>query len=378
MCFAFLEGAERMIRAIRFGLMTMIIVMALFWLVRPADAGRCFFYSEDVGIVCDGRVKPDPDQFETPDSIDDTLLEYVSYAYMEDNINIYPEPSLSAPPLYNVGEGFLYVTIQGVVEAEGHKWYIINPGEYALADGIRLVETPEFRGVEITVQPERPFGWIVQEVVPSSVPGGEPNPEFAKLERLSFFQVFDATMDEDEWVWYQIGGDRWIRQTQVSLVDVHDPPEEVGEDEFWVEIDLYEQTFAAYEGERMVYASLVSSGLNRWPTYEGLFQVWSRFLHTNMSGAEGKVDYYSVEDVPYTMYFDQRNEIALHGAYWHDRYGFKHSHGCVNMPPRDAEWVYYWSADAPNDLWVLVHTSEPTTYFENIVEKSGSNSVGAS
>ena len=366
-----------MVRLIRFSVPIAGFVLALMWFVRPVDAGRCFLYSEEVGVVCDGRLNPDPGQFEAPDPVEDSLLEYASYAYMEDNINIYPEPNLAAAPLYNVGDGFLYVTIQGVLEANGHKWYVINPGEYALADGIRLVDTPEFHGVEITVQPERPFGWIVQEIVPSSEPDGEPNPEFANLERFSFFQVFDAVIGEDDWVWYQIGGDRWIRQTQVSLVDVTEAPEDVGEGEFWTEVDLYEQTFAAYEGERMVYAGLISSGLNRWPTYEGLFQVWSRFLKTKMSGAEGKVDYYFVEDVPYTMYFDQTNEIALHGAYWHDRYGFKHSHGCVNMPPRDAEWIYYWSAEAPNDLWVWVHTSAPTDFFEKISGDDGPDGVGA-
>ncbi len=367
-----------MIRVIRASLVALMTVGGLIVLAKPADAGRCFFYSEEIGTVCDGRVEPDPGQFEDPDAIDGGLLEHVSYAYMDDNINIYPEPNLSAPPLYNVGNGFLYVTIQGVVEANGHKWYVINPGEYALAEGIRLVETPKFTGVEVKVQPERPFGWVVQEVQPSSRPDGEPNPEFTKLERLSFFQVFDAVKGEDDWIWYKIGGDRWIKQTYVSLVDVHEPPEEIGQNEFWVEIDLYEQTFAAYEGERMVYASLVSSGLNRWPTYEGLFQVWDRLLQTKMSGAEGKVDYYFIEDVPYAMYFDRQNEIALHGAYWHDRYGFKHSHGCVNMPPRDAEWIYYWSDDAPNDLWVWVHTSEPDSYFQRFAGDGKSGNSGAS
>ena len=128
-----------------------------------------------------------------------------------------------------------------------------------------------------------------------------------------------------------------MRQTYLSIIEVNPRPAEVGEDEYWVEVDLYEQNFVAYEGDRMVYAGLVSSGLNRWPTYEGLFQVWERHMMTNMVGAEGKVDYYVVEDVPHTMYFNV--DIALHGAYWHDRFGYKHSHGCVNMPLRDAEWV---------------------------------------
>lgn len=337
---------------------------AAFLFVRPADAARCFVYSDEVGVVCDGRLEPAPEEFEDPDLPDGSLLDHVTYAYMEDNINIYPEPSLSSPPLYNVGEGFLYVTLQGQVEANGHTWYVVNPGQYALAEDIRVVPTPEFHGVEVTVQPERPFGWILQEVRPSTEVDGEPNQEFARLERFTFFQVFDAALGEDDWIWYEIGGGRWVRQTYVSLVDVHSPPEDVGADEFWVEVDLYEQSFAAYEGSRMVYAGLVSSGLNRWPTHEGLFQVFSRHLQIKMSGAEGKIDYYFIEDVPYTMYFDPRNEIALHGAYWHNRYGYKHSHGCVNMPPRDAEWIYNWSANGPSDLWVWVHTSDPTTYFD--------------
>jgi hypothetical protein len=34
------------------------------------------------------------------------------------------------------------------------------------------------------------------------------------------------------------------------------------------------------------------------------------------------------------------------------------------MPPRDAEWIYNWSEEAPNKLWVYVHTSDPYTIFE--------------
>lgn len=55
------------------------------------------------------------------------------------------------------------------------------------------------------------------------------------------------------------------------------------------------------------------------------------------------------------------DDIALHGAYWHDNFGEVRSHGCVNMPPPPplgGGWVYYWSEHAPNDtLWVWVHTS---------------------
>lgn len=359
-----------MVRVASLIVLTVFIVAALFLVVIPAEAARCFFYSEDVGYVCDGRLQPEPAPFEEPEAVAGGLLSYVTYAYLEDNANVYPQPSLASTPLYNVGVGFLYVTIHGSLENEGQRWYVLNPDQYVRAEDVRLVPTPDFHGVEVTVQPERPFGWILQDVRPSSEPDGEPNEAFAELTRFTFFQVFDAAVGAEDWIWYNIGGGRWIRQTYVSLLDVDPRPPEVGYNEFWVEVDLYEQSFAAYQGDRMVYAGLISSGLNRWPTYEGIFQVWSRYLQTRMAGAEGKIDYYNIEDVPYTMYFDPENEIALHGAYWHNRYGYKHSHGCVNMPPRDAEWIYYWSENAPNDLWVWVHTSDPMHYFERFGDES--------
>ena len=30
-------------------------------------------------------------------------------------------------------------------------------------------------------------------------------------------------------------------------------------------------------------------------------------------------------------------------AYWHDGFGKQRSHGCINLAPRDARWLYYWS-----------------------------------
>jgi len=37
--------------------------------------------------------------------------------------------------------------------------------------------------------------------------------------------------------------------------------------------------------------------------------------------------------------------ISLHGTYWHDIFGYRTSHGCVNMTISDAKWVYEFLAD---------------------------------
>jgi hypothetical protein len=361
-------------RLLRLAFISGILVM-FFAFANPAKAAlRCEFFIAEDAAICSAEVLPaaidqetfiDQDTFRQPESFDDSLFGQIYYARLADYANVYPEPSRAAPPVRNVGDGYLFATVIGWSRINGATWYQINPGEYVHQDDIQLVETAEFQGVQILQQPERPFGWVVQDVQPSSEPDGEPNSAFAELPRYTFVEIFDAVQGEEDWIWYDIGNGRWVRQTYFSIVDVNPRPAEVGPDEFWTEVDLYEQTFAAYEGNRMVYATLISSGLNRWPTREGLFQVEdeNRFRQYKMSGAEGRKDYYFLEDVPYIMYFDLYNGIALHGTYWHDRFGYKHSHGCVNMTILDAEWTFNWSEDAPNDLWVWVHTSDPIEHL---------------
>lgn len=346
---------------VRIGLGLLVaLLISVAWTNVAAAAASCYMHSDTVGYVCDSQ--PAPTIFVQPESPPDSILPRLQYGRIADNANVYADASMSSPIVRNVGDGYLFASYRLFKESEGRLWYWINDGEWVREEDFTPTTTSTFSGFEIHAQPRRPFGWMVTDYWYSDAPGAEPAPDAIKIARHTPVQIYDAVVDDEGWIWYDIGQGRWMRQTYLSLIEVKPRPAEIGENEYWVEVDLYEQNFAAYEGDRMVYAGLVSSGLNRWPTNEGLFQVWDRWMLTKMSGAEGKIDYYFVEDVPHTMYFDY--DIALHGAYWHDRYGYKHSHGCVNMAPRDAEWVWNWSEKAPNDLWVWVHTSDPHNYFE--------------
>ncbi|MBK8985703.1 MAG: L,D-transpeptidase [Chloroflexi bacterium] len=352
-----------MTRLMRIFVVLGVMAATWFFMLQPVLAANCYTYTSSIGLVCEAE--PSQPTFVEPQSPIGSFIPTQQYARLNDNIWVYSEASLSSPQVRNVGDGYLFVTFTWWVTGDdGNRWYVINPGEYVRAEDLRVHEDSEFSGVEIHQQPVRPFGWMLVDYWPSREPGAEPTPGDPKLPRYTFFEVYDAQIDDQGWIWYNIGSGYWMKQTYVSITEIHQRPEEIGPDEYWVEVDIYEQRMAAYVGDRMVYAGLVSTGLNRWPTYEGIFQVWDRFEKTKMSGAEGKIDYYFIEDVPHTMYIDRVTEIALHGAFWHDRFGYKHSHGCINMPPRDAEWVFNWSKNAPNDLWVWVHTSDPNHYFE--------------
>lgn len=142
-----------------------------------------------------------------------------------------------------------------------------------------------------------------------------------------------------------IGPNQWIKQTFVSRVQPVERPDDVSGR--WVGVDLYEQTLVAYEDDKPVFATLVSSGLEAWSTNEGIFPIWAHMPKDAMAGATGAPDSYALQSVPWVMYFD--GSISLHGTYWHDLFGYRRSHGCVNLSISDARWVFEWAAAGEPD-----------------------------
>lgn len=108
-------------------------------------------------------------------------------------------------------------------------------------------------------------------------------------------------------------------------------------------VDLSAQKLYAYEGTKQFMQTFISSG--RWGrTPVGNFHIWTKLRATRMSGGQG-ADYYDLPNVPHVMYF--YNDFGLHGAYWHNNFGYTMSHGCVNMRLIDAKILFEW-ADGPS------------------------------
>jgi hypothetical protein len=136
------------------------------------------------------------------------------------------------------------------------------------------------------------------------------------------------------------GQPRYARAWFVGVAEKVDPPFKVAEDEPWVHVDLSEQTLVVYEGRRPSFVTLVSTGLPEHATPTGTFTIRRKLLSDTMSnlGPEAGDDRYRIEDVPWTQYFS--GSIALHGAFWHGRFGLQRSHGCVNLSPPDARRIF--------------------------------------
>jgi len=115
------------------------------------------------------------------------------------------------------------------------------------------------------------------------------------------------------------------------------PPSPAPNSGRWIDVDLSAQRLTAYEGSTAVRSTLVSTGLPRTPTPTGQFRIYVKYRATLMSGPG-----YYLPDVPYTMYFYKG--YGLHGTYWHSNFGHPMSHGCINLPTPEAQWLYNWAS----------------------------------
>jgi hypothetical protein len=270
--------------------------------------------------------------------VDTNLLNDRWYMQVKDTITVHDAPN--GNPIRILDGGFNFIT--ALQEQDG--WIEINPGEWVesshLASSNQIIS--QFTGIflpedDLQIIP----AWLLVNLYPSSEPGGDPLESNGLMYRYTLVHIYDQ-VEIDGWYWYQIGPDQWVFQMHVAKVLPIKRPATV-ETEKWVSVDLYEEVVIAYEGNRAVFATLAATGLPRWPTYEGTFHIYYRHVRENMSWGTPGDDFYFLEEVPWTMYFDDGR--ALHGAYWHDGFGYRRSHGCVNLSITDAHWLYDWVAE---------------------------------
>ena len=230
----------------------------------------------------------------------------------------------------------------------------------------------EFQGVELTEEVTLPYAWTLSSRDRYYV--RRDNGRFGGGRRAEYHHGFPVQEEVEDGRYTYLreaveadegeeAEDRWYRDRDVRVARAVEPPSEIGPEDKWIEVNLAEQTLVLYDGRTPVYATLISSGLpNRrnldrdFETIDGLFRVKSKHLTDTMDGDTAVDGPYSVDDVPYVMYFELA--YALHAAFWHNRFGRPKSHGCVNLSPLDARHVFDWADPPLPEGWHSAYPSE--------------------
>jgi len=317
-----------------------------------------------------------------PARIPDPNLVYIDirYGYVSQrNAPVYAslEDAQSAKKknaIKKLDSSFTFVSYTDEAVIDGKRFYMVEPGAWmTAADVSRIGVLPPFQGLIFSSTPRNDFGWVLSylssgPVETKSTPGfSQEDYTGHTLENHEIVQVYYIER-ADGIDWYMVAPDEWLPQNVVARVIPNPTPPDGVTGNRWIEINLFEQTLAVYDQGELVFATLIASGLEPFWTQPGTFQIYEKHETTPMRGSfeADRSDAYYLEDVPWTMYYDDAR--ALHGAYWRTNLGFPQSHGCVNLSVGDSHWLFDWAQVGD---WVYVWDPSGKTPTDPSIYGSG-------
>jgi hypothetical protein len=287
-------------------------------------------------------------------------------------IGLYPEPTFRTRRLTEFHRDDLIPLFNRITSDDGPSY---NPIWYQVADGyihsghVQLVQwhlqTPH------RLLPEE--GALFEITVPYTRSRSLPDPEsrpFYRLYYQSTAWVNGVEFDLEGRAWYRIHDDtlrvsyyaraehlKWIPPEQLSPISAEVPLHAKR-----IEVLLADQELRAYEYDRLVMRTRISSGIpnlepqeNDIPTVTptGHFYIDKKMPVKHMGDGHltSDLEAYELPGVPWVAFFHETG-VAFHGTYWHNDFGRPKSHGCINMRNGDAKWLYRWSLPtvAPNEV----------------------------
>lgn len=236
-----------------------------------------------------------------------------------------------------------YVSIDRLENTVDGRFYRTVRGAYVPADAVVEAQPPAMRGVTLGGRWQLPVGFVYRGGVRSltrDTASGSLRMADA-IDRFTPMPLGDEIITRRRRRYRTGDRGRIVREDALRIATPLERPSNVREDQRWVHVDLSEQILVAYEGDRPVFATMVSTGRAGFETPVGTYRIQSKHVSTTMDDPDAGAEAYSIEDVPWTMYFE--GSYALHAAFWHNGFGRVRSHGCVNLAPADARWVFFWT-----------------------------------
>lgn len=228
-----------------------------------------------------------------------------------------------------------------------------------LEKNIARYRPSRFAGRDLLSEPvpaDRVLSWGI--LWPENPVMSEPSESSRALPSIDYqaeILVLPEPVRNDEGVWWAIDGGGYIHNRNLRRFQPMAPPEGIAADETWIDVELESQTLTVMRGAEPIFTTLVSTGF-KGPTPRGLFRISMKQAIGQMQSRADAEEQYNVEAVPFVQYFS--GNFALHGAFWHYRFGHKISHGCVNLSPKDARRVYQLTSPQPRGGWLHVYEGE--------------------
>jgi len=276
---------------------------------------------------------------------------------LETNINVFDIPSFTGKIVKFYWKDSVVsitnVTIGDNDPPYNRVWYKIGEEGYAHSGTIQPVRTR----LNLPTN-EIPAGGVLGEVtVPYTDAYWEPN----KGSEVAYRYYYETT----HWVgglesadngdlWYRILEDKWedVFYVPAAHIRLMTPDEltplspHIPLDEKRIEVRTEDQIVAAYEGEKVVFVTRTATGAKfstgDFSTPSGHHIVYHKRPSRHMAAGNLALNGYDLPGVPWVCYFTE-DGISFHGTFWHNDFGKPRSHGCINLTPQAAKWIYRWT-----------------------------------
>lgn len=245
----------------------------------------------------------------------------------------------------------------GIYEHEGRRFALNTDFQLVPVDRLKPVEISSFHGIRLDDQVTLPVAFVRSQN--ANLYTGSPKTGLSIARRLDYREAVPLTGKEvivSGIHYLETRTHDFIRDERLVRIDkFKSKPGWATPGRTWIHVSILQQSLVMYEGEKPVYATLVSTGSDglgdpeeTHSTIRGQFLIHTKHVSVTMdSDAEG--DEFDLRDVPYVQYFEKG--FALHAAFWHDSFGQPYSHGCVNLSPLDARALFHMTNPPVPQTW---------------------------
>ncbi len=253
-------------------------------------------------------------------------------------------------------------------DAEGRTWLVTPNLGLIPKDKVRVATGSALHGVDLRKDTEMQlplgFSWIGDVAKLRKTSGKDFVETGESYPRHSFIGVEPELVRGPKGMYWHTRDGFYVRNDQLTVMKQRtDRPKGVGKNDSWIEVRITWGTLVAYEGDTPVFATAISPGQDGitqrsqgHTSKQGLYTIGWKLYSADMSGVEKK-EPWAVDEVPFVGYY--KDSFGLHGAWWHDDFGRPKSHGCINMAPADAQWMWRWFRPEMPEGWYAVASFYP-------------------
>jgi hypothetical protein len=282
--------------------------------------------------------------------------------------DVYDQPSFSASRVNTYFRDFVFpitdVSIGTSKDSFNMVWYKIGDEGYTHSGFIQ----PVFTNINPVVADLPPDGALAEVTVPFTDARWDPGENELVAYRFYFSTthwIKEFIIDSQGKPWYGVRDDKWdyiyyVPSEHLKIVpleDISPISPSVPSQYKHIVVHLPEQVLIAYEYDQPVYMARIASGAvfsnGDFSTPPGNYMTFHKRSSRHMARGNLAANGYDLPGVPWNSYLTE-NGIAFHGTYWHNNFGQPRSHGCINLTPQAAKWVFRWTMPTvpSNQEWI--------------------------